>query len=133
MKKSIFASLILSLFTICSFAQGAKFEFVDKADTYDFGTIKEGEKVSHDYVFTNTGNQPLQILRAEAGCNCTTADWPKVPVMPGKTGVIKVTFNSEGKPGPTLREITIKSNAVLPDPKKERYTIYLKGNVKEKS
>lgn len=132
MKKTLYATAIFSLITLFSFAQGARFEFKDKNDTYEFGTIKEGEKTTHDFVFTNTGNQPLQILKAEAGCSCTSADWPKIPVMPGKTGVIKVTFNSEGKPGPTLREITIKSNAVLPDPKKERYTIYLKGNVKGK-
>lgn len=132
--KKVFASLLLiAASAVAVHAQkGAKFEFKDKNDTYDFGTVKEGEKVVHVYEFKNVGDQPLQILRAEAGCGCTTPEWPKTPVMPGKTGTVKVTFNTAGKPGPAIKEVTLKSNAVLADKSKERYTITLKGNVTAK-
>ncbi|MFT4062119.1 MAG: DUF1573 domain-containing protein [Edaphocola sp.] len=132
--KKIWASLAIVLFSgVSAMAQqGAKFQFKDKNDTYDFGTVKEGAKVEHNFEFTNVGNQPLIILKAEAGCSCTMADWPKTPIAPGKTGAIKVTFNSEGKPGPAIKEITIKSNAVLPKPTMQRYSITLKGTVDKK-
>lgn len=129
--KKFFASLLLiAVATVAGYAQGgAKFEFKDKNDTYDFGTVKEGEKVVHVFEFKNSGDKPLQILKVEASCGCTTPDWPKTPIMPGKTSSIKVTFNTAGKAGPAYKDVTIKSNAVLTDKSKERYTIVMKGNV----
>ena len=130
MKKMMTALLLVMITAMAGYAQkGPKFEFKDKNDTYDFGTVKEGEKVVHVYEFKNVGDQPLMILKAEAGCGCTTPEWPKTPVLPGKTGTIKVTFNTAGKVGPAYKDVTIKSNAVLDDKSKDRYTLILKGNV----
>lgn len=126
--KKMLASLVL-IATASVAAQAQKFEFKDKNDTYDFGTAKEGEKVVHVFEFRNSGDKPLQILKVEAGCGCTTPEWPKTPIMPGKSSSIKVTFNTAGKPGPAYKDVTIKSNAILSDKNKERYTIVLKGNV----
>jgi hypothetical protein len=114
-----------------SYAQG-KFEFSDNNDTYDFGTAIDGAKVEHTYEFTNVGNAPIQIFKAEAGCSCTTVDWTKTPVLPGKKGTVKVVFNTEGKVGPAYKEITIASNAQLAEKNKKRYTVIMKGTVKAK-
>jgi hypothetical protein len=132
--KRILASLLLVAVTaIGAYAQkGAQFQFKDKNDTYDFGTVKDGEQVVHIYEFKNTGDQPLMILKAEAGCGCTTPEWPKTPILPGKTGNIKVTFNSTGRVGPVFKDIAIQSNAVQADKSKERYVITLKGTVAAK-
>lgn len=133
MKKLMAGLLLVAASAAGAYAQkGAKFEFKDKNDTYDFGTVKEGAKVVHVYEFKNAGDQPLQILRAEASCGCTTPEWTKTPVLPGKTGTIKVTFNTEGKAGPSIKEITIQSNAVQADKSKERYVLTLKGTVTPK-
>ncbi len=130
MKKVLASLLLVALSAVAVYAQkGPKFEFKDKNDTYDFGTVKEGEKVVHAFEFKNAGDQPLQLLKVDATCGCTVPEWPKTPIMPGKSAAIKVTFNTAGKAGPAIKEITIKSNAVLPDKSKERYTITLKGNV----
>ncbi|WP_118976857.1 DUF1573 domain-containing protein [Taibaiella koreensis] len=130
MKRILTAFMIVAASTAVVHAQkGAKFEFKDKNDAYDFGTVKEGEKVVHVFEFKNAGDQPLQILKVEAGCGCTTPEWPKTPVMPGKSSSIKVTFNTAGKVGPAYKDVTIKSNAVLADKSKERYTLILKGSV----
>ncbi|MCZ2100238.1 MAG: DUF1573 domain-containing protein [Chitinophagales bacterium] len=66
-------------------------------DTYDFGTIMDGDKVTHVYKFTNTGNEPLVISNAKGSCGCTVPEWPKDAIAPGKSGEIKVVFNSQGK------------------------------------
>lgn len=129
--KKIFASLLLVAITAIGVHAQAKFEFT-AGDSFDFGTVTDGEKVVHVYEFKNVGDQPLMIQRAEAGCTCTTADWTKTPVMPGKTGTVKVTFNSEGKVGPAMKEITIKSNAALPNKNMVRYSVFLKGKVNAK-
>lgn len=130
MKKIITSLLLTAMATMAAYAQdGPKFQFKDKNDTYDFGTVKEGEDVVHVYEFKNVGDQPLQILRVEASCGCTTPDWTKTPVMPGKTGNVKITFKSQGRVGPVNRDVTIQSNARIEDKSKERYVLTLKGEV----
>lgn len=83
-------------------------------DSYDFGKIKQGEKVSHSFTFTNTGKSPLIITNATASCGCTTPIWPKKPIMPGDTGSIAVTFNSAGKSGLQDKLITVTANSQPP-------------------
>ncbi len=130
MKKVFAFILLLSVVHFGLYAQkGARFQFKDKNDTYDFGTVTDGEQVVHIYEFKNVGDQPLQILKAEASCGCTTPEFSPKPILPGKTGTIKVTFNSAGRVGPTHKEITIQSNAVQDDKSKERYVLTLKGQV----
>ena len=52
--------------------------------TWDFGNITQGETVTHTFYFKNTGTQNLLIKNVETGCGCTTADYDKAPVRPGK-------------------------------------------------
>ena len=65
--------------------------------TFDYGTVKDGEKVVHNYKFKNTGKEPLIISDAKGSCGCTVPDWPREPIAPGKTGEIKVEFDSKNK------------------------------------
>jgi len=39
--------------------------------SFDFGTVTEGEIVSHTFSFTNTGSEPLIISDAKGSCGCT--------------------------------------------------------------
>jgi len=81
-------------------------------DNFNFGKIKQGDKVSYDFKFTNTGKSPLIITDATATCGCTKPEWPKEPVQPGADGIIKVTFNSMGKSGLQDKMITVSANTV---------------------
>lgn len=79
--------------------------------SYDFGKIKEGEKVSYSFKFKNTGKSPLIVSDATASCGCTVPEKPDHPVAPGEDGEIKVVFNSTGKQGLQNKAVTITSNA----------------------
>jgi Protein of unknown function (DUF1573) len=79
-------------------------------ETRDFGKIKAGDKVAYDFKFTNTGKSPLIITDAVATCGCTKPEWPKTPIKPGESGVIRVVFNSAGKMGLQDKQITITAN-----------------------
>ena len=81
-------------------------------ESHDFGKIKQGDKVNYDFKFTNTGKSPLIISEAHATCGCTIPEWPKAPVKPGESGIIKVTFNSAGKTGLQDKQITCTANTV---------------------
>ena len=93
-------------------------------ETYDFGTIKQGDKVTHDFEFVNTGKEPLVISEAHGSCGCTVPQWPKEPVAKGSKGLIHVEFNSTGKMGMQDKTVTISSNA-----KTGQKVLHLKGNV----
>lgn len=84
--------------------------FKFEKEVFDFGEIKEGEKVSYDFKFTNTGNAPLIITSATATCGCTVPEYPKEPVASGAEGVIRVIFNSTGKPGMQSKVVSITAN-----------------------
>ncbi|MEY3052734.1 MAG: hypothetical protein RLY31_2519 [Bacteroidota bacterium] len=77
---------------------------------FNFGKVKAGEKVQHDYTFTNTGKEPLVISNAKGSCGCTVPEWPKDPIAPGATGKIKVEFDSKGKAGAQAKQVTITAN-----------------------
>lgn len=64
------------------------------AETHDFGEIQKGKPVSVEFSFTNTGNEPLLIADVIPSCGCTVPDYSKEPITPGKSSVIKVTYNA---------------------------------------
>lgn len=97
-----------------------------KNDTYDFSKIKEGEKITHKFEFTNTGKSPLIISDVQAGCGCTTPKFDKKPINPGAQGSIEIGFNSSGQRGTQHKIITVYSNA---EPK--QLMLHLKGEVVE--
>jgi len=81
-----------------------------ESTTFDFGKINTGESVTHAFVFTNTGNQVLEILRVQPGCGCTTAGaWDK-RVEPGAKGSIPLRFNSGGFSGRVSKSATVHCN-----------------------
>lgn len=127
MKK--FSLILLLLALILPMAATARKEGQPKVTfkeyRHDFGNVKEkGGNVSCNFTFTNTGDANLLIIDATATCGCTKPEYPKKPIAPGKTGVIKVTYRPIGRPGPIDRTVTVKTNG---SPKKVRLKIV--GNV----
>jgi len=110
----------------------AQFQFKDKDNTYDFGKIPEGPSVTHEFVFKNTGKLPLIITNGQASCGCTSPKWPEEPVLPGKSGKITVTFNTENKAGTFTKTVYLTSNAVVPNGG-DRIELFIKGDVTPKS
>lgn len=85
---------------------------VFKDTVHDFGNIKQGEVVSYEFSFTNTGKTPLIITNALGSCGCTVPDYPKNAVAPGESSILKVTFSSAGKSGPQLKSVSIRTNTL---------------------
>jgi hypothetical protein len=98
---------------------------------FDWGKVMDGEKVTHIFKFKNTGNEPLIISNAKGSCGCTVPEWPKDAIAPGKSGEIKVVFDSKGKGAPggkdDSKKVTITANT---DPVDTYLTI--KGKIDKK-
>jgi hypothetical protein len=78
--------------------------------SYDWGTIPEGEKMTHIFKFKNTGANDMIISDAHGSCGCTVPEWPKEPIKPGKSSQIKVIFDSKGKAGDQNKSVTLTAN-----------------------
>lgn len=105
----------LLLFTLLAFGSRAQGVMTFEKDTHDFGKVPEGTMATHEFKFKNTGNQPIVIANAQASCGCTTPDWTKTPVLPGKSGIIKAMYSSAGRPGVFNKTVTVTSNASTPN------------------
>ena len=106
------------LLTICllAFAFTARAQAVMQFenDNHDFGNVPEGTMATHEFKFKNTGKQPVVIANVQASCGCTTPDWTKTPVAPGKYGIIRAMYSSAGRPGTFNKTVTVTSNATEP-------------------
>lgn len=77
---------------------------------FNFGTVIQGEKVSHSFVFKNNGNGNLIISNVKASCGCTVPKWTKEPIKPGKTGTIEIVFDSANRDGKQTKSAKVYSN-----------------------
>ena len=75
------------------------------------------------FEFTNTGTLPLVITDVTSSCGCTIPEKPEDPILPGKTGEIKVKYDTN-RVGPIRKTITVYSNADVP-----AKSIKIKGEV----
>lgn len=76
----------------------------------DYGKIPEGQKLDVAFRFKNTGSTPLVIGRVQPSCGCTVADPPREPIAPGAEGIIKASFNSDGRVGINHKSLLVTTN-----------------------
>ena len=120
MKKIGFLTIIFTGFIFLANSQDLKFNERE----FDFGEIKEMDgKVSHKFLFTNNSKKSIQILTVKPSCGCTTPDWSKKEVKPGKEGFIVAEYNPKGRPGVFRKSLSV----VTSDNK--RSVIVIKGKV----
>jgi hypothetical protein len=95
--------------------------------THNFGAIKEiNGQVSCNFEFTNKGKTPVTVNSVKASCGCTTPDWTKEPVAPGKKGYVKATYDPKSRPGKFSKSITVSTSTG------ESIVLKIEGNVEPK-
>ena len=101
---------------------GARIKFLKTE--YNFGSVRQNAPAECRFVFQNTGNEPLVLASVGTTCGCTVPEWSKKPVMPGKYGTVKVSYNTSHK-GSFRKVVSVKSNAVNQSP----YLLRIRGKV----
>jgi hypothetical protein len=125
-RKFFIAGLILVLGTVISV--NAQFQYPNfkwENTEHDFGEIQHLDPVVYEFEFTNKGQAPLVISEVEGSCGCTVAEYTKDPVMPGKKGKVKATFDAAAM-GKFRKSIKVVAN-VEGGPE----YLYIKGTVIE--
>lgn len=124
-------SILLLLTVAVSFIY-AQPEIKFENTTYDFGRIKEeGGKVTGRFVFTNVGNEPLELKNVRPGCGCTAANYSHGEIAPGEKGYIEATYNPYNRPGAFTKNIRVTTNEpkFQNDEKATPHMIFIKGEV----
>ena len=88
---------------------------------FDYGTLKQGGDPNGEFSFKNVGKEPLIISNCQGSCGCTVPSWPKEPIKPGASGVIKVHYDTK-RVGPINKTVTVTSNS-----KDGVVTLHIKG------
>ncbi|MGK7392332.1 MAG: DUF1573 domain-containing protein [Candidatus Cyclobacteriaceae bacterium M2_1C_046] len=116
-------AILFNFFLFIASAQQAdilKFE----EQIYDFGIVKEADgPVLHEFVFTNTGAEPIKITNVKTSCGCTTPGWTKEAVAPGEQGFVQAQYDTYNRPGSFNKSLT-----VFTDDGKQ-VALFIRGNV----
>lgn len=105
-------SLLIAYFLI-SLIPGAFAASVDKVVTFDrkvhdFGDIALSDgAVSCTFTFKNISDSPIVVHTVVSSCGCTTPEWTKQPVLPGKEGIIKARFSNDQGEGAFDKSLTV--------------------------
>ena len=101
-------------------------EITFESDVVDYGTIEHNADGNREFKFKNTGKEPLIITMCQGSCGCTVPQCPKDPILPGKSGEIKVKYDTN-RIGPISKSVTVQSNS-----KTGTQTLQIKGNISAK-
>lgn len=77
---------------------------------HDFGKVMQDSDNKYAFKFTNTGKEPLVITNAVGSCGCTVPDYPKHPIKPGESDVIRVEYKPGKQEGQQNKTVTITAN-----------------------
>ena len=93
---------------------------------YEFGTVLEGVVVTHTFILTNAGDQPLAISRVRVTCGCTATALAKKDLAPGESVNLDAIFDTVGYGGRSVTKmIYVESN----DPATPKLVLQLKGTI----
>jgi len=81
--------------------QRQKYNYADQEayDTWDFGEVKEGEVIKHNFTLKNETDKVLNIEHVHTSCGCTASEVKKKILKPQEATTIEVTLKSKGYSG----------------------------------
>lgn len=77
---------------------------------HNYGDINQNDDGSCEFTFKNEGKEPLILSNVRSSCGCTVPEWPRQPILPGESEVIKVKYDTK-RIGPINKNVQVYSNA----------------------
>ncbi len=117
--------LVLLLFLGSSALRAGEPRIKFKELARDFGKVKQGDILSHEFVFANEGDSTLVIKKVSTSCGCTAALVSDEKLAPGKQGKIEVKFDTRGFGNRVSKHIFVDSN----DPGQARVQLEVSADI----
>lgn len=76
----------------------------------DIGEVSRDHQPKATFKIKNIGKKPLLIRDMKVGCTCTSADWPKNPILPGEETEVSLTYKAS-REGTFLQSAYLLTNA----------------------
>lgn len=121
---------LIALVALCATAQTLFAESVPpkpqikiEEPVFDFGTVPQGAKVTHEFALKNTGDGELSIQRVAPACGCTAASVDGNSLAPGQQGRVRVELDTADFSGEKVKLVRLFTN----DPENPSSTVTLKG------
>ncbi len=96
-----------------------------KETSWDFGRVKQGELLSHEFIFKNEGDDTLVIQKVTTTCGCTAALLSADKIPPGKEGRVEIKFDTRGYGGKVNKLLYVDSN----DPTRNRQQLQVGADI----
>lgn len=125
MKKALFIFSLLLVSSLAVFAQ-TKLPAASPANEnpnapnislvetlFDYGKIVQDANGTHNFIYKNTGKEPLILSNVRSSCGCTIPQWSREPLLSGKQDTIKVKYDTH-RLGSFSKTVSIFSNAKEP-------------------
>ena len=116
MYKYLLSALFMISLTACKAQKDGEPKAIDltfEKKHIELGEVKRGDSRTFQYHFTNTGTETIEIAIV-SGCDCTTLDWTRGKIAPGKKGVIDVIFDSTEKEASETVDVDIYLENINP-------------------
>jgi hypothetical protein len=119
MKRAFFFLMVMMAFVLrpCYCQQLNETKSTDNASikdpfSWDFGQVKEGSILKHNFVFRNETGNNLNIVSVDTSCGCTNSEVKKKHLAPGENTLIEVKFDTKGYWGTTQQFTYINTDAL---------------------
>ena len=78
--------------------------------SFNFGEITFAGNGECEFIFTNSGKDPLIVTHVKSTCGCTIPEWSREPVNSGEKGSIRIKYDTH-RVGAFTKSIYVYSNA----------------------
>jgi hypothetical protein len=82
----------------------------DPRNIWDFGIVKEGEVLDHDFEVRNDSQKTLDIKNVMTSCGCTKSSVEKKSLKAGESTPLKIRFDTEGFLGKVTKLIYVQTD-----------------------
>lgn len=93
---------------------------------YDFGEVRQGDRLEQTFRLRNNGKVPLEILNVKTSCGCTVAKTATEKLLPGESTDLQVVFDTASFSDRTSKTVYVSTS----DPVRPTTAITLKADIR---
>ncbi len=78
--------------------------------TWDFGKVKEGTILRHNFIFKNESEKNIKIKKLTSSCGCVVSYVKKKALAPQESAIIEVSFKTKGYSGQVSQFVYVNTD-----------------------
>jgi uncharacterized protein DUF1573 len=77
---------------------------------FDFGPLRPRHRVQRQFLVKNFGSADLTVANVSTTCGCMAALLDRKTIKPGRSAMLRVTFDTRDDVGKVVRSVLLESN-----------------------